>query len=74
MAGERRRGIWVPVPGPMSRTIPEAVRRRGGISAEEFLLFGGLNSSVSASSVVGAEVGGCAGVPGEFQYVFRIYI
>ena len=33
--GEVSRGIWVPVPGPMSSTIPEAVRRIGGIRAEE---------------------------------------
>lgn len=35
MAGEISSGICVPVPGPMSRTIPEAVRRIGGIRAEE---------------------------------------
>lgn len=35
MAGEVSSGICVPVPGPMSRTIPEAVRRIGGIRAEE---------------------------------------
>lgn len=35
MDGDVRRGIWVPVPGPMSRTTPLAVRRSGGIRAEE---------------------------------------
>lgn len=35
IAGEVRRGICVPVPGPTSRTTPEAVLRRGEINAEE---------------------------------------
>lgn len=35
MDGDVRRGIWLPVPGPMSRTVPVAVWRRGGIRAEE---------------------------------------
>lgn len=35
IAGEVSSGICVPVPGPMSRTIPEAVRRIGGIRAED---------------------------------------
>lgn len=47
----------------MSRTIPEAVLRRGGIRAEEFLLFVGLNSS-SPESVTGVVVG-WDGVPGD---------
>lgn len=28
-------GVCVPVPGPMSRTTPSTVARRGGISADE---------------------------------------
>jgi hypothetical protein len=34
MEGDVRRGIWVPVPGPTSRTVPLAVFRSGGIRAE----------------------------------------
>lgn len=45
----------------MSRTIPDAVRRRGGISAEELRLLVGLKSSVGEVESVGAD----AGVPGE---------
>lgn len=38
----------MPVPGPMSRTMPEAVLRSGGISAEE---------PASSGSVPGVGVG-----------------
>lgn len=50
------------MPGPMSRTMPEAVLRRGGISIEEFLLFVGVNSS--SDELVTGAVAGWEGVPG----------
>lgn len=50
------------MPGPMSRTMPEAVLRRGGISIEEFLLFVGVNSS--SDELVTGGVAGWDGVPG----------
>lgn len=49
------------MPGPMSRTTPEAVLRRGGISAVEFRTLVGLNSS---ESVVVGGVAGWDGVSG----------
>lgn len=52
MAFERNRGICVPVPGPMSRTTPEAVSRRGGINADEPLGAGGSVRSVGWAGAV----------------------
>lgn len=54
----------MPVPGPMSRTIPLAVRRRGGIRSDEPLVFRpGWKVSVSVSDTVagGAAFGAGAG-------------
>jgi hypothetical protein len=44
--------------------MPEAVLRSGGIRADEFLLFVGVNSS---ESVVGVDVVGWDGVSGMSQ-------
>ena len=41
MAGERRRGSWVPVPGPTSRTVPDAWARMEGMRSEEQVIWGG---------------------------------
>lgn len=51
----------MPVPGPMSRTIPLAVRRRGGIRSDEPLVFRpGWKVSVSVSVSVSDTVAGGA--------------
>lgn len=52
----------------MSRTVPDAVRRRGGIRVEELRLFGGLKS-VEVGSGAGAGVLGWAGVPVDVRCV-----
>jgi hypothetical protein len=59
------------VPGPISRTMPEAVLRSGGIRADEFLLFVGVNSS---ESVVGVDVVGWDGVSGMSQGLGLFFI
>lgn len=52
----------MPVPGPMSRTIPFAVRRRGGIRSDEPLVFWpGWKVSVSVSGSVSSTGSGSAG-------------
>lgn len=61
MAGERRRGIWEPVPGPMSSTMPEAVLRSGGIRAEEPV------GSTCVGSPLGVVAGGCRDASRELE-------